>query len=563
VLLEGKPAIINKYTTVVQEYFQERVKAWLGSVGKNLLGIKHHWLRYEFAPSRGQIHAHMLVICDNKAVLDKCFELKDDNDKLAHYLSSWLSDTVGMTAELDPEWCDLDNSKEAHPSTVKMGSIAADEMGKDVAKCQLSFQKHKCSKFCMRNRLRTKKNETTDEKKRRVCRCGAGIEAHFDQCDTPGFFERNVAAIVRDHRGFDRVDMPRNNRNITQASTYLCQGWRGNCDIQYLIYKSDNKEVDAGDISRVTNYIVSYSCKGNETEVQQKMALKDIVMAASTEYGDERDVKKLARRLLNECSKARVISKQEATCQLAGLELYSCSEFVKVESIAGEHRLGTEKQAHNSLLVRYANRNENLWHMNLYDFFDHCYNKPSDLAKTNWKVKIPLFTGGRCEAVYPATGSYARAVLLLYQPWHGSFTIKSDNVSLLPAFQKFIHDKGRCPKVVRIAYDRAKRAKYCKDPTTKTADIEYDTCQVNPDAETKELVDLVSNFFAEESEDSEDMAKFDFGESHNWSEPSIEVRDRTLQRRNCTSVVSCYGKHKKCGYGILSKSQDMRHLCQT
>ena len=55
---------VNEYSIVVQEYFQQRVKIWLKTVGKNVFKIKHHWLWYEFSPSRGQIHAHMLVISD-------------------------------------------------------------------------------------------------------------------------------------------------------------------------------------------------------------------------------------------------------------------------------------------------------------------------------------------------------------------------------------------------------------------------------------------------------------------------------------------------------------------
>jgi hypothetical protein len=53
-------------------------------------------------------------------------------------------------------------------------------------------------------------------------------------------------------------------------------------------------------------------------------------MAAQVEHGNDRDVKKLAQSLLNEASKTRVISKQEATCQLAGLELYNCSKKVHI-----------------------------------------------------------------------------------------------------------------------------------------------------------------------------------------------------------------------------------------
>jgi hypothetical protein len=31
----GETAIVNKFTVVIQEYFQERVMAWLETVGKN------------------------------------------------------------------------------------------------------------------------------------------------------------------------------------------------------------------------------------------------------------------------------------------------------------------------------------------------------------------------------------------------------------------------------------------------------------------------------------------------------------------------------------------------
>ena len=59
---------VNEYSLVVQEYFQERVKLWLQTVGEKVFKIKHYWLRYEFAPSQGQIHAHMLLISDRKHI---------------------------------------------------------------------------------------------------------------------------------------------------------------------------------------------------------------------------------------------------------------------------------------------------------------------------------------------------------------------------------------------------------------------------------------------------------------------------------------------------------------
>lgn len=456
-----------------------------------------------------------------------CSALKHDKVRLASYLSSWLSDTVGMTAEIDPRWCDANDTSLNHPSTIRFSSLESSDRVRDLTQCQLSFQKHKCSEYCMRKRYISKKQRSAEGDKCRFCRCGAGKEKNFGKCDTPGFFETAIPAVVRDHRGFDRVDLKRNNNFVVQASSFLCQGWRGNCDIQYLLYLSDTEDIDASEICRVTNYIVSYSCKGNETEVEQKSALKDIISAAQEEYGDERDVKKIARRVLNECSKSRVISKQEASCHLLGLDLYSCSEKVENVSLSGEHNLGTDSQAKSSLLVLYAIRHIELKQMNFYDFCDYSLNKPADMNKKNRKLKIPMFTGGRCEAVYPATPAYARAVLLLYHPWSGKFSIDSSTPTLLQRFNNFIKDRRRCPKVVSVAYRRARLMSYKKDPTTSTADIAYDTAAAGADEETRALVELVGTIFTGDDNPDEGLSNLNYGKDHNWTEPCVKVSSRS------------------------------------
>ena len=59
---------INDMTMVVQEYFQLRLQSWLETIGKHIFKIKQHWLKYEFAPGSGQIHAHMRAITDHKSI---------------------------------------------------------------------------------------------------------------------------------------------------------------------------------------------------------------------------------------------------------------------------------------------------------------------------------------------------------------------------------------------------------------------------------------------------------------------------------------------------------------
>jgi hypothetical protein len=427
-----------------------------------------------------------------------------------------------MTASINRRYAKLELKTEPHPSTQRYGSLQDKDLEKDLALCQLSFQNHKCSKYCMRDRTQHKKSETLQERKCRKCRCGTGIEKNYGKCDTPGFLLRDTAAITKDNRGFDRIDMPRNHKRIVQASSFICQGWRGNCDIQYLLYKSEGDDIDISEISRVTNYVVAYSCKGNETEIQEKKGAKAIILAAQDENGDTRDVTRLARRLLNQASKTRIISKQEATCQLARLDLHACSEIVVTESLAGEHRLGTNKEAKKSLLVKYARRDKTLHEKNLSEYFEHVNNNTSKYPRKNPKVKIPLFTGARCEPVYPPTEGYARGVLLIYHPWVGRFSFESNNKGYVQYFKEWIQDTSRCPKVVRLGYERARLLHFSKEPTSEKADISYDSFACEPDEETKELVALVSTIFAKEDTTNEAVL-LNYGLDHDWSIPGINV----------------------------------------
>ena len=72
--------------------------------------------------------------------------------------------------------------------------------------------------------------------------------------------------------------MPRNNNRLVQTSTDLLRGWRANCDIQLLIYSSDPKTPDPLDIARVTDYIVSYTCKGNVSLKEEREQNKSMVL---------------------------------------------------------------------------------------------------------------------------------------------------------------------------------------------------------------------------------------------------------------------------------------------
>ena len=59
----------------------------------------------------------------------------------------------------------------------------------------------------------------------------------------------------------------------------MLQSWRGNCDIQILVYNCDIKNPDIGEIAKVTDYVASYACKGNTTAKEERKQNTRIIMA--------------------------------------------------------------------------------------------------------------------------------------------------------------------------------------------------------------------------------------------------------------------------------------------
>ena len=142
--------LVNDYTLIVQEYFQERVKIWLSTIGAKVFHIKYYWLRYEFAPSRGQIHAHMLAIHDNPEVMEPYYDNIGNKEKQEEFLHKWMTEELGMTASF-PETSPI-SDKEPHPSKFAYNEIP-NTSDKDFLCCLQKLQYHKCSAFCMRKRL--------------------------------------------------------------------------------------------------------------------------------------------------------------------------------------------------------------------------------------------------------------------------------------------------------------------------------------------------------------------------------------------------------------------------
>lgn len=149
--------IINDYSLVVQEYFQEKVITWLESVGKRLMGIEHYWIRYEFTPGRGQIHAHLLATSSDRYIYPMMARAwRDDRTgkKRAQKLSDWASKRFGLSATVMEDFDSLPSKAKDSPVTIRFYDIENIDENKnrdDIERLKRACQYHICNGFCMRD----------------------------------------------------------------------------------------------------------------------------------------------------------------------------------------------------------------------------------------------------------------------------------------------------------------------------------------------------------------------------------------------------------------------------
>lgn len=332
---------------------------------------------------------------------------------------------------------------------------------------------------------------------------------------------------MRDLRGFDRLELPRNNRNIIATSKWLVQGWRANCDIQVLLYECDPINPNPDEIARVTDYIVAYACKGNETIVEEMKQMKALILGSQEVSGTTSDVKRIARKLLNKTIKNKIISKQECMCHLAKLNLFLCSESIQTVSLSGEYRLCTSKEAQSSFLTKYAKRDAKWNAKSLHQYFDHIKNSASQKSSANRKYIIPHYVGARSTPTYPVTEGYAKAVLLMHQPWRNTFDDPGTSKNYIEEFNVFLKS-DLCPLGVKIGYDRAKiryeeNTKFV-EPTGKNETTCYESFSTYFDESIEEIVDLASTLGLTCVPNVSEENEYFYGdESTDWSKQHYKV----------------------------------------
>jgi len=300
------------------------------------------------------------------------------------------------------------------------------------------------------------------------------MEETAGMCDTPGFKLQEQPSI--EHvRKKQKLCMPRNNKRVVQSSGDMLRSWRGNCDIQILVYDSPPSRVDCREISKLVDYIVAYTTKGGTTLKEERDTNKQLVLCSEERTGDVHDLKNVAKKIMNRAATKRLISKQEACVLLANLKLTSCSEMICHVSIARNKRISKDMEGNKSVssyVAKYTKRPEKYHSLSMMQYF------PVHRREQGLPEAIPHFTGVSGTPTFPVTEGYARHTLLVHKPW----TEYPEGVKWTKEFDRFINSP-ECPKNARLAYDRVVQRHY---DGTKFVDPIASQCHHSEEIEDEE-----------------------------------------------------------------------------
>ena len=411
-----------------------------------------------------------------------------------------------------------------HPSTIRLSD--ADE--NDEANLLNRLQNHKCSGHCM-------KPSTDKNNDKRECRSGAGHEKTKNECDTPGFELIDEPKIVI-QRKCKKLVLERNHPRLNQSSIDLLKSWRGNCDIQFLIYDSPPGNPNIKEISRVTDYVVGYTCKGGNTLKEERETNKHLVMTMQETFGNVDDIKSVVKKIMNKTASRRLMSKQEASCLIASLPLTTASEMTDTITISRSVKIQVKgKSKSMNFLKRHQNRSISHHNMNMPQCHAH------ERKLKNLPIAIPHFVGMSGSPTFPVTENHAKQTLLVFKPWISHPT--SDN--WVGDFDKFINSKD-CPKAARMSHDRVMQRHY---NGTKYVDPVAAESMHDPDmTEEDEAAIYLSGMAGKKTSidiDSHTLNNIHRGEDFEWDKlPKVRPIFKISVLFSVTKCLICFRRDK-------------------
>jgi hypothetical protein len=351
--------------------------------------------------------------------------------------------------------------------------------------------------------------------------------------DTPGFSIQSTASVVNEQQRCLKLRMPRNHARVNQTSLDLIQTWRGNCDIQVMIYESDPENFDLREISKVTDYVVAYSCKGNATLREEIENNRRLILSLEESTYDEGELKRVCKQVMNKAASSRLISKAEASVLLGNLSLTTCSDYIESVSLSNSSNI-TSSDRHNkntSFLDQYRDRPEHLSDLSI-----NAYYSVFRASRQGKKPAIPHFIGVSGDPVFPVSEAYARHVLVVYKPWR----VYPKQASWKTDFELFINSKT-CPASARLAYDRVVQRYYdglaFADPKSTTIDHRHNAI----DDDDVVVLSLAGLKGSSDGSGINDMSGLEKGLDFQWDKTPMVSTVPTLS----ADVLFCSGCPRK------------------
>lgn len=163
--------LLDEYSIVIQEFFQIRMDHFMETVGKEIFGIEFSLVKFEFSPTRGQIHGHLLAILKDQSMSKVFYNLRDDKEAQAKFLHEWSKGVFNYTAEVVHDvYGDLEMGNGDNPCMERFGDCVED-IQLDQQRLLRFCQEHRCSGFCLRHKKKRKEcDDVPSQKKRRYAK---------------------------------------------------------------------------------------------------------------------------------------------------------------------------------------------------------------------------------------------------------------------------------------------------------------------------------------------------------------------------------------------------------
>ena len=170
---------------------------------------------------------------------------------------------------------------------------------------------------------------------------------------------------------------------------------------------------------------------------------------AESIVGDIHELTSLIRHIMNRCTTQRTISKQECMVLLSDIPLVQCSENIQTISISDSKRLSNKSQKKNNM-SSYIERPIEENDLSFAEFLE------LHLEKNTEKKIIPHYVGLNYNPTFPPTVDYARATLIIHQPWRRQTSphLLGKN-EVMSQFLNFIKSRS-CAISVTMQYRRVK-----------------------------------------------------------------------------------------------------------